>query len=111
MSGTKTSLIRGDSWTRTWILKDPNNNPLNLTGATVRLQVRDADDVIRISASTSDGKITLTPAQGRIDMAIPYTETNLAPGSYKFDLEVTHASGTRKTYEQGTLIVLPDVTR
>jgi hypothetical protein len=111
MPTTKTILIRGDSWVRTWILKDPNNNPLNLTGATVRLQVRDANDAIKISASTSDGKITLTPAQGKIDMTISYTETNLPPGSYKFDLEVTHANGIRRTYEQGILIVIPDVTK
>jgi hypothetical protein len=104
-------LYRGDTWTRAWELKDAAGNPINLTGASARLQVRDATGAVVISASTTDGRITITPASGRIDMLVPYSATGLAPGSYRFDLEVTHASGLRRTYEQDTLVVLEDMTR
>jgi hypothetical protein len=104
-------LYRGDTWTRAWELKDAAGNPIDLTGASARVQVRDAAGAVVISASTADGRLTLTPASGRIDMLVPYSATGLAPGSYRFDLEVTHASGLRRTYEQETLVVLEDVSR
>jgi hypothetical protein len=104
-------LYRGDTWTRAWELKDAAGHPIDLTGASARLQVRDAAGAVVIAASTADGRLTLTPASGRIDMLVPYSATGLAPGSYRFDLEVTHAGGLRRTYEQDTLVVLEDVTR
>jgi hypothetical protein len=104
-------LYRGDTWTRAWELRDAAGSPIDLTGASVRLQVRDASGAVVIAASTTDGRIILMPASGRIDMLVPYSATGLVPGSYRFDLEVTHASGLRRTYEQDTLIVLEDVTR
>jgi DNA-binding IclR family transcriptional regulator len=104
-------LVRGDTWTRAWELRDAAGAPIDLTGATARLQVRDDADAVLIAASTSDGRITVTATAGRIDMKVPYSATALAPGSYRFDLEVTHADGTRRTYEQDTLVVLADVAR
>jgi DNA-binding IclR family transcriptional regulator len=104
-------LYRGDTWTRAWLLTDEAGASIDLTGATARLQVRDQTGAVVISASTTDGRITITPAQGRIDMTVPYAATGLAPGSYRFDLEVTHASGLRRTYEQDALVVLEDMSR
>ena len=103
-------LYRGDTWTRGWELRDAAGNPIDLTGASVRLHVRDASGSVVISASTTDGRLTITPASGRIDMLVPYAVTGITPGSYRFDLEVTHANGVRRTYEQDTLIVLEDIT-
>jgi hypothetical protein len=102
-------LYRGDTWTRAWELRDAAGNPIDLTGASARLHVRDAAGAVVIAASTTDGRLTITPASGRIDMLVPYSATGIAPGSYRFDLEVTHASGLRRTYEQVTLVVLEDV--
>lgn len=104
-------LVRGDTWTRAWELRDANDAPIDLTGATARLQVRDDADAVVIAASTADGRLTITPGAGRIDMRVPYAATAIAPGGYRFDLEVTHADGTRRTYEQDTLVVLADVAR
>jgi hypothetical protein len=43
-------------------------------------------------------------------MLVPYSATGIAPGSYRFDLEVTLASGLRRTHEHDTLVVLEDMT-
>jgi hypothetical protein len=103
-------LYRGDTWTRAWELRDAAGNPIDLTGSSARLQVRDAAGAVVISASTADGRLTITHASGRIDMLVPYAATGIAPGSYRFDLEVTHAIGLRRTYEQDMLVVLEDLT-
>jgi hypothetical protein len=102
-------LYRGDTWTRAWELRDAAGSPIDLTGASARLHVRDAAGAVVVSASTADGRLTITPASGRIDMLVPYSATAIAPGSYRFDLEVTHAGGLRRTYEQDMLVVLEDM--
>lgn len=104
-------LFRGDTWQRAWIIADAAGNPVDLTGATVRLHVRDAAGAKVMEASTANGRITLHPAAGRIDLVMPKEATGVPPGSYRFDLEVTFPSGVRQTYEQATLVVMEDMTR
>lgn len=101
-------LVAGDTWQRAWIIQDPDGNPIDLSGITARVQVRDAKGQLVLSASTSDGRITVTPAQGRIDMTIPSSATQIAAGVYVFGLEVAFPSGTRRTYEQDQLVVEED---
>lgn len=103
-------LFRGDTWTRAWVLQDAAGNPIDLTGASARLQLRAGDGTVALSASTADGRITLTPLAGRLDLAVAYADTGLPVASYTFALEVTHANGVRRTYEQDVLSVLEDVT-
>ena len=52
----------------------------------------------------------MQPIGGRIDLVMPKEITNVDLGKYKFDLEVTFANGTRKTYEQSNLVVMKDIT-
>lgn len=110
-TGMPLRLIRGDTWKRTWIIKD-QAGPINLTGATARLQLRTMDDTLVAEASTANGRITITPLEGRIDMTMPAgVMASLDVGLYKFDLEVTYPDNTVSTYEQGTVNLIPDVTR
>lgn len=103
-------LYRGDTWTRAWEIKDASGNPVDLSGATARLHVRDGQGNLVMSASTSDGRLTIQPTAGRIDLLVPKEATVIAPGNYRFDIEVTYPSGRRTTYEQAVLVVLEDVT-
>lgn len=102
-------IYRGDTWERTWTIKDSTGTPINLTGATVRLQVRDSDDVLKVAYTDLDG-LTVTPLAGKIELAVPYGDTELTPGTYSFDIEVTYPAGRRKTYEKNSLVIIEDVT-
>lgn len=104
-------LYRGDTWEREWRLTDPSGAPIDLTGASGRVQVRDADGALVAEASTSDGRLTLGGVAGTAVMVMPYSATAIAPGSYRFDFEITYAGGKRRTYEQNVLIVLEDMAR
>lgn len=106
------SVYRGDTWERVWQLKDAAGAPIDLTGASARLQVRNPEnDEVMASASTVDAKLSITAAEGKITMVMPYAEMALAGGSYPFDLEVTYADGRRRTYERNLLVVIEDITR
>ena len=103
------SIFRGDTWQRTWVISD-GQNPVDLTGASARLHVRDKNDALIMSASIANGRLIMQPIGGRIDLVMPKEITNVDSGKYKFDLEVTFANGTRKTYEQSNLVVMKDIT-
>ncbi len=103
-------IYRGDTWMRTWVIESPTGSPIDLSGCTARLHVRDAGGAKVMEASTADGRITIQTSSGRIDLVMPPTLTNVAPGSYRFDIEVTYPSGVRQTYEQAALVVLEDMT-
>jgi hypothetical protein len=105
-------LVRGDTWLRTWDLQDEDGTPIDLTGASARVQVRDWTDALVLSASTADGRLTISPTIGRVQMAAPAAATAaLAPGRYAFDFELSWPDGTRVTYESATLLVQEDVAR
>ncbi len=104
------SIVSGDTWRRTWLLQQPNGAPVDLTGVAARLHVRDAAGAKVAEASTADGRLAITPADGRITMTIPADAMVLPPGSYRYQLEVTYATGDVETIESNTLVVLEDIT-
>lgn len=104
-------VFRGDTWKRAWVLKDDGDNPVDLSGVSARLHVRDQAGAKVAEASTADGRLVVQPAQGRVDMTVPAAAMALAPGAYRFDLEITTAGGDVHTLEQSTLVVLEDMSR
>lgn len=102
------SLYRGDTWSRVWSPKDPSGVPIDLTGATARLHLRDKVGALVLEASTANGRLVIAP--GTITLEVAFADMELPPGTYRFDLEVTYASGRRRTYEVNVLVVLEDVS-
>lgn len=104
-------VFRGDTWERAWILRRADGSALDLTGARARLHVRDATGALVVEASMGNGRITIDPAAGRIDMRVPAdVMAAVSPGQYRFDVELTQADGTVRTLEQQTLNVIEDMT-
>jgi len=105
------SIYRGDSWVVSWTILGADNRPINLTGATARVQLRDNQNRLFVEASTSNGLITLNPTQGRIDMNVPFSTMESVPvGTYQYDLEVTFPNGVRRTYVVDQLHIERDVS-
>ena len=84
------------------------NGPIDLTGAAVRLQIRNADGD-GVAEYTDADSLTVSPADGIIELIAPYADMELPAGTYRFDIEVTLA-GVRTTYEQNSLVIIEDVT-
>ena len=101
--------VRGDTWTRAWIVKAATGALVDLTGASARLQLRSTDGTLAVSASTApDGGITISGSQ--ITLTIPATTMVLPPGYYFFDIELTQADGKRTTLEQVRMQIKEDYT-
>ena len=107
---------RGDTWLRSWVIKDATGAPVDLTGASARLHVRpqegtDTADELILAATVGDG-LTITADTGRVDLRVEAADmAALAIGVYRFDLEVTFADGIVRTIEQGRIMIIEDVAR
>lgn len=91
-----------------------SQEPLDLTGYTVRMMVREDYDSLEpaIDASTDNGKITLEPLLGIITITISDTETTaLTIESGVWDMEMVSPSGQVTRLVQGKVKVSKEVTR
>lgn len=98
--------------------------PYDLTGAEVRMQIRTrAGAIMQISASSTGPSPMIMlggpavggvfdPTNGRIDVVIPDTATDLltAPKA-RYDLEIKMADGTVRRLLQGEVIIDPNITQ
>ena len=119
---TDLQLIRGDHRTLQVVVTDTDDQPLDLTGATLRwtakrnLEVDDDEADIRKSTEVGEGGgITVTnPAAGQAEVSlVPADTASLPPQPLRllYDLQLTEPDGTVTTVASGTAQVRPDITR
>ncbi|MDN6885279.1 hypothetical protein QMO14_16865 [Variovorax sp. CAN2819] len=111
----KLSIEQGATFTKTvtWKTGKPAL-PVDLTGCTARMQVREKIESagILLSLSTDDGRISLGGAAGTINLRVEADDT--AAITWKtgvYDLEVEFSDGTVRRLFSGSVSVSPEVTR
>lgn len=90
--------------------------PVNLTGCTARLQVRDSveSDVVLLDLTTENGGIVLGGAAGTIDLWVGATETTTFTwDSGVWALEIQYPTGADYVDRliEGSIVVSPEVPR
>ena len=108
------TIDQGATWSVTVLYKDSAGAPINLTGYTAAMQVRQ-------NYSSAEADLTLTsPANGIVITALTGTvvitmsalQTGaLDEGYYVYDVELTSSGGLVDRLIQGQLTVAPEVTR
>lgn len=88
------TVVNGTTFTLApqWLI---NNLPVNLTGYSADMQVRDVSNNLIVELSTANGKIVITPALGTITMTLTATQTsaaNLPAGVYTYGLNLTDSN-------------------
>jgi hypothetical protein len=103
---------QGADFVRRFIWKNAAKKPINLTGYSARLQLRDAvGGTVLAELSTDNGGIALGGAAGTVTVSIPGAETALY--SFKsavYDMLLTGPSGSRRRLVEGKVTVSPAVT-
>jgi len=93
-----------------------DGNPVNLSGYTARMNVRTSRSGrvpanILVLALTSENGITLGGVAGTIRIDLSATQTsNIAAGTYAYDLELESAGEEVTRLLSGTFNVSPEVT-
>ena len=106
---------QGATYNRTfiWETQDVPPQPIDLTGATARMQIRDKQQgQIYIEATTTNGKIILGTTNGHITILLTPTDTTLLDKRrLKYDLEITGPSFGLARVLEGNVIVSPNITQ
>lgn len=94
-----------------WII---NNVPVNLTGYSADMQVRDVSNNLIVEMSTANGRAVITAATGTITFTLTATETsavNLPAGTYSYDINLTAPDTTVYKILQGVFVVNASVVQ
>ena len=114
---------QGATFGMTITIKHANNAVQNLTGYTARMQIRTGYDAASATESltSSNGEITIVPAEGNLIFELASTRTanipvNLANGyppksSYVYDLELVDSASKVSKLLYGIVDVYGEVTR
>lgn len=114
----------GDAWNHTFLYADLNSydvngdpvagDPIDLSGMSARLDVRDEDGDLITTASTDNGLLTITAAAGQIDLAMPASDTALLAPTRRRELiaalriwDTADYDNTAKTIAIYTLVAVP----
>lgn len=90
--------------------ENPDGTPVNLTGMTARMQVRDASEVVVIELTTENGRIALGGTAGTVTLSIDAATTAAMTRGGTYDLEIVNgAEVTRLLMGKATLSL--EVTR
>lgn len=91
------SVVQGADLKISLVVSDDAGTPINITGASVKMQVRQnyGTSSILAESSTALGDITIVGASGQINIAMPGSKTGALPVSdYVGDVFLTYASGS-----------------
>lgn len=105
---------QGATLSRTLTWTDSTRTPINVTGYTARMQVREtaASNTTILELTTSNTRITLGGTAGTVTLNVSATTTAaLTPGKYVYDLEVVSGGGEVTRLVEGNFIVKAEVTR
>ena len=108
------TIDQGATWTLQVVYKNDAGTPINLTGYTAALQVRQNyyDTTALLTLTSPSGGIVITGATGTIDITMTAVQTgSLDEGFYVYDLEITSSGGIVTRLIQGQFTVSPEVTR
>lgn len=106
--------LRGDTFNGVeYTIRDyDTSEPINLTGATIKCQFRKGSKtgLIQVDLSIGTG-LTVTDTVNGIVEIDSISRLDWVAGVYYYDVEVTLASGDRKTYIEGTFKIIEDTTK
>ena len=112
-------ITRGDDYKRPLEFVDKNDNPIDITGATVYFTLRKcipSSDIITDNDSDvilkKDITVHTDPVNGKTELVLTDEDTNgLELGKYFYDIQLKKANGEIKTIIKGQLKIVWDITR
>lgn len=111
-------IIRGDSCDITFVLKDTNGVPVDISEYTLWFTVRnsipatsvtsDTDAVISIEQS---GVSITEPLNGKTIFSLSPTLTDINPGSYIYDIQIKTDTGRIRSIRTDDFVIMGDASR
>jgi hypothetical protein len=101
-------IYAGANWDKT-LQVTIDGTPVNWTGYTARMQVKQYESSAAVLTLTNGGGITLGGSAGTIALSMTAAQTVITPGRYLYDLELINGTNVTRIL-QGKLTVDGQVT-
>ena len=97
---------------QSFALSGTDATPIDLTGASLKMDVASASGTTALEASTANGRIAILNATaGQIELRVPAgILRGLEPGAYQHDLVLALPSGAVRRVWAGSLMLIRGVT-
>lgn len=89
------STKRGDSWQLTWAWRDANGDPIDLSGCSAQMQLKQqlGSEPVLDLLSSGEG-LTIDSSAGDVSVSVDAaTMSTLTPGIYHCDMQLTFPDG------------------
>lgn len=104
------TIYKGDTWNVQLTFTDDNSDPVDLSGAALKIQVKSTKGSSTSVLELTEGSgITVSGAGSNI--VTINTVADISKGNYYYDLEATYSPTNIITFLKGKVIVVEDVTR
>jgi hypothetical protein len=110
----KLQIYQGATFRKRLRWLNPGQTPIDLTGCTARMQVREEVEstAVLLELTTENGRIVLGGTAGTVEMLVDAdTTAAITWDGGAWDLEIVHPAGEVTRLAQGSLCVSPEVTR
>lgn len=107
-------IAQGETLAQTFVWQNDAGQPVDLTGYTARMQVRERHEsqTVLLELTTANGGIQLGGASGTITLSMSATQTAaLTWRRGVYDLELVSPAGVVTRLLEGVATVSPEVTR
>lgn len=103
---------RGDSDAKGFIIQNSSGVAIDISGYTFKLTVdsRLNPDDATTQQFTLDGVITDAP-NGAVSFTPTSVDTDLAPGTYYYDIQQIDTGAAKKTIIKGKVLIVQDITK
>lgn len=104
-------IVQGDTCSFRVVLKDENDDPINLTGTTADMEIKRLDGTLVLALSIGDGITYTDAAGGEMTITIDAADTaDLEPEyTYLYDVQWTNGANVR-TVAAGHLKIMKQIT-
>lgn len=108
------SIEKGATYRKVLIWKDSSKNIIDITGYTARMQIRSSVTApsFLVELTTENSRITITGAEGKIELYISDTDTSALQGTQGvYDLELISTTNDVIKLLRGNVSMVDEVTK
>ncbi len=109
---TRLLIEQGTTWAISWPILDAAGEPMDLTGWTVRAQIRESVTAAEVLHEFTTAKGNATVEQSYVTLSVAPSESSAWPWrNAVYDVELTDPTGRVARIAEGAVTVSPEVTR
>jgi hypothetical protein len=99
---------KGDTYPKTKFNAAIDGVPLNITGASIKMMLRDRSKYVKKIFQNGEGITITNPAAGGFELDRQIID--IPAGEYTYDIQITLSDGSVKTYIYGAWTIKQDIT-